>query len=99
MTNIQAKLERIFEFEKKLNALLDEEEYEQFLQQQELLGDLIKDFLKKHSETELNEVIDQLKRLQQIIHSLQERSSSCSQQLKEKSLLLQRNKNKINAYK
>ena len=49
MNNIRAKLEQIFEFEKELNHLLDEEKYESFQQQQELFGDQLKDFLNKYS--------------------------------------------------
>lgn len=99
MTYTQAKLDRIFEYVNKLNVILDEQEYEQFVQQQDLFSDLLKDFLKKHSQEELNSVIEHLKRLQQAVNLLQERSSNESKQLKQKSLALQRNKNKVNAYK
>jgi len=99
MTNIQAKLERLFEFEKKLNQLLDDEQYELFQQQQALFGDLIKDFLNKHSEDELTSVMEQLKKLQHSVKLLQERTDTSFKQLKEKSLLLQRNKKNIKAYK
>lgn len=99
MTNVQAKLERLFEFEKKLNLILDEEQYELFLQQQALFGDQVKDLLSKHSEDELNSVIKQLKKLQHNIQLLQDRADVFYKQLKEKSLALQRNKNKIKAYK
>jgi len=99
MTSIQAKLERLFEFEKKLNQLLDDEQYELFQQQQALFGDLIKDFLNKHSEDELTSVMEQLKKLQHSVKLLQERTDTSFKQLKEKSLLLQRNKKNIKAYK
>jgi len=99
MTSIQAQLERLSEFEKKLNQLLDDEQYELFQQQQALFGDLIKDFLNRHSEDELNSVLAQLKSLRSRVKLLQERTIVSSKQLKEKSLLLQRNKNKIKAYK
>lgn len=99
MTNTQAKLEILFEFEKKLNQLLDEEEYELFLQQQNLFGDQLKNFLNNHSEDELVSVIEHLKRLKSMVESLQQRADIYTKQLKEKSLKLQRNKKKIQAYK
>jgi len=99
MTRIHAKLEQLFEFDKKLNQLLDEEQYELFQQQQDLFSDLLKDFLNRHSEDELNSVLAQLKSLRSSVKLLQERTIVSSKQLKEKSLLLQRNKNKIKAYK
>lgn len=99
MTNIQAKLEQLFEFERKLNETLEREEYELFFQQQALFGDQVKDFLNKHSQTELNNELKQLKRLKSMIKLLQEKSEAYTKTLKEQSLLLQRNKNKIKAYK
>lgn len=99
MTNTQAKLEILFEFEKKLNQLLDEEEYELFLQQQNLFGDQLKNFLNNHSEGELVSVIEHLKRLKSMVESLQQRADIYTKQLKQKSLQLQRNKKKIQAYK
>ncbi|MEI6896498.1 MAG: hypothetical protein V5786_03230 [Psychromonas sp.] len=99
MTRIQAKIERLLDFEKKLNLLLDEQDYELFLQQQDLFGDLLKDFLSKHSENELNNFIKQLKSLEDMVYLLRGRSGACLEKLKEKSLLLQRNKKKIKAYK
>lgn len=99
MTNIHAKLEVLFEFEKKLSLLLAEEEYEKFKQQQDLFSDQIKDLLSKHSENELNNFIEELKKLQNKVQLLQQQADACYLSLKNKSLLLQRNKSKINAYK
>jgi len=99
MTNIQAKLERLFEFNKELHLLLENEEYEEFQKQQELFGDLVKDFLNKHDEKELVSVIKPLKRLKNMVKLLQEQSEECAQELKQQSLSLKRNKNKIQAYK
>jgi len=99
MTNINAKLEVLFEFEKKLNLLIVEEEYEEFRQQQDLFGDLLKDFLTKHTENELLTVIEPLKTLKKKISTLQEKADSSFKTLKDKSLALQRNKKKIKAYK
>lgn len=99
MNNIKAKLEQIFEFEKELNILLDEENYSSFQQQQELFGDQLKDFLNKYSQHELNEEIKQLKRLEGLVQDLQKRANIDTQKLKGLSLQMQRNKKKINAYK
>jgi len=99
MNNIKAKLEQIFEFEKELNILLDEEDYESFKQQQDLFGDQLKDFLKKYSQAELNEEITQLKRLDDLVQKLRERADIDAKKLKAQSLKMQRNKSKINAYK
>ena len=99
MTNIKAQLELLFEFEKKLNLLLDEEQYELFQQQQDLFTDQIKNLLDNNSESDLSAVITELKLLESKIEALQTRSTSYFEQLKEKSLLQKRNKNKIKAYK
>ena len=99
MTNIQAQLEQLFEFEKTLNYLLDNQEYKQFQQQQELFSDKIKHVLNNQSQQDLNDNIEQLKRLKKSVESLQQRADVDFKQLKDKSLLLQRNKKKIKAYK
>lgn len=99
MNNINAQLERLFEFEKQLNQLLDEEQYEQFQQQQDLFTDQVKYLLDNSSEEILATVITQLKQLEYAIKQLQSRSSVYFQELKEKSLLQRRNKSKIKAYK
>jgi hypothetical protein len=99
MTNIQAQLELLFEFEKQLNLLLDNEEYGQFQQQQELFSDKIKYLLDSQSEQTLNEHIQQLVNLESAVQRLQHRADMGYKKLKEKSLLLQRNKSKIKAYK
>lgn len=99
MNNIKAKFEQFFEFEKDLNILLDEENYEEFQEQQALFASQLKDFLAKYSQEELNNEIEQLKRLDDLIQKLQARAKIDSQKLKEQSLLMQRNKKKVNAYK
>lgn len=99
MSNTQAKLEQLFEFTQELRRLLESEEYELFNQQQALFGDLLKDFLTKSPESELVKVIEQLKNLQNVVKSLQQQADIATSQLKEQSLSLQRNKNKIKAYK
>ena len=99
MNRFEAKIERLFEFLNELNVLLDQEDYVKFQQQQELFGDLLKDFLNKHSESELNSIIDQLKKIKIKVKTLKERTDKDAKNLKEKSLFFQRNKNKIKAYK
>lgn len=99
MNRFEAKIERLFEFLNELNELLDQEDYVNFQQQQDLFGDLLKDFLNKHSESELNSVIDQLKKIKIEVKTLKERTDKDAKNLKEKSLSFQRNKNKIKAYK
>lgn len=99
MGETQAKLDRLFEFVKSLEALLAAEEYEKFNQEQALFGDLLKDFLTKTSQNELVNLIEQLKNMQNMVKSLQQQADIATEQLKQKSLSLQRNKNKIKAYK
>lgn len=99
MTNIKAQLELLFESEKKLNLLLDNEEYESFQQQQDLFSAQIRATLDNHSQESLSSVIEELKLLESKVGVLQNRSATHFEQLKEKSLLQKRNKNKINAYK
>lgn len=99
MTNIQAQLEQLLELNLKLNNLLDDEEWELFQQQQEIFSDKIKYLLDSSSEQELGKIIEQLKLLESNVQLLQQRADVYFKQLKEKSLLLQRNKSKIKAYK
>ena len=99
MTNIQAQLEQLFEFEKELNNLLDDEEYKQFQQQQELFSDKIKHVLNSQPQQILSDNIAHLKKLKNSVELLQQRADTEFNQLKDKSLSLQRNKNKIKAYK
>ena len=98
MIDIQMRLHKLFEFEKKLHLLLDEQQYGLFNQHQALFGDLLRDFLKKHATSELNSVVEELTMLKSRMAAIQARAVTETQQLKEKTLLLQRNKNKIKAY-
>jgi gas vesicle protein len=99
MTNIKAKLEMLFERHQKLEQLLNEEKYASFFKQQMLFGDQVKDCLNSYSEEQLLSVIDQLKELKKRVKALKDRADICTKELKDKSLQLQRNKKKINAYK
>ncbi|MDN2662882.1 hypothetical protein [Psychromonas sp. 14N.309.X.WAT.B.A12] len=99
MTNVQASIDRLLESEKHLHKLLDEQQYEQFLQQQEIFGNQLKTCVDSYTEEQLLDVIAPLKRLQESLNTLQQRAEGISLDLKEKSLILQRNKKKIKAYK
>ncbi|PKG39896.1 hypothetical protein [Psychromonas sp. Urea-02u-13] len=99
MNTTQAQLERLFELEKELNILLDEERYEEFLPQQDQFSAQIKYLLDNSPEEEMLRVISQLQRLENAVELLQQRSNVYFLQLKEKSLLQRRNKSKIKAYK
>ncbi|WP_094752390.1 hypothetical protein [Psychromonas sp. CD1] len=99
MINIQTQLNALFKLEKKLNQLLDDEEYELFQQQQIFLSDQMNALLYNNPEPILVGVIDDLKCLESTIALLQSKAKIIHQQLKEKSLSQKRNKNKIQAYK
>ncbi len=97
--NITEQLNNLFKLEKELSTLLDNEEYETFQLQQDNFSDLIKALLDNNKPEVLSTVIEQLKQLENAVGQLQERSEVYFQQLKEKSLLQQRNKSKMKAYK
>ena len=99
MTNVQASIDRLLESEKHLHKLLDEQHYEQFLEQQAIFGNQLKACVNSYTEVQLLDVIAPLKRLQESLNNLQERAQDISIDLKKKALVLQRNKQKIKAYK
>lgn len=99
MNNIQAKLEVLFEFDTKLNQLLDDEKYASFFKQQNLFDDQIKDCINSYSDEDLLSVIDKLKQLQHKVKMLKERADTHTKKLKAQSLKFQSNKKKIKAYK
>jgi len=96
---IVLQLEELFKSEQQLTALLENEQYEQFQQQQDIFTAQIRKLLDSNSPETLATVINELKQLDTSITVLQNKSEKCCQQLKQKSLLQKRNKNKINAYK
>lgn len=93
------QLDELFKLEKQLTALLENEQYEQFQQQQDIFTAQIRELLDSNSPETLASVINELKQLDTSISILQNKSELCCQLLKQKSLLQKRNKNKINAYK
>ncbi|AGH81997.1 hypothetical protein PCNPT3_10295 [Psychromonas sp. CNPT3] len=99
MLNIQTQLLALFKLQTKLHQILDDENYELFQQQQVFFSDQVNALLYNNPEPILVGVIDDLKRLEDAIATLQSRSKKVHQQLKDKSLLQKRNKSKIQAYK
>ncbi|PKF62892.1 hypothetical protein CW745_05580 [Psychromonas sp. psych-6C06] len=97
--DISTQLANLFALEEKLSDLLDNEQYEAFQQHQDLFSDQIKALLDNNSEQVLATKVEQLKKLENAVAELQNRSEHYYQALKEKSLQQQRNKNKIKAYK
>jgi len=96
---ITLQLEALIKLEQQLTALLENEQYEQFQQQQDIFTAQIRDVLDSNSPETLATVINELKQLDASITLLQNKSEKYCQQLKQKSLLQKRNKNKLNAYK
>ncbi|MCP4323280.1 MAG: hypothetical protein GY951_06270 [Psychromonas sp.] len=99
MMDISTQLTNLFTLEKELSSLLDNEDYEAFQRQQDTFTDQIKALLDNTPQEVLITVIEQLKTLEHNVGELRNRSDIHFQKLKEKSLLQQRNKSKINAYK
>ncbi|MCW8995966.1 MAG: hypothetical protein OQK77_09150 [Psychromonas sp.] len=98
-TPIQLQLEQLFKFEQQLHRLLEDEQYEQFQQQQVVFSAQIKTLLDSSPADRLNTAIDELNLLKKNIARLKNRSENAFKQLRQKSLLHRRNKNRINAYK
>ena len=98
-SQIERQLEELFEFEQHLHLLLENEQYEELQQQQAIFAATIKTLLDSNSAETLNAVVSKLKQLETNIATLKNRSENSFKQLKEKSLLQKRNKNRVNAYK
>ena len=96
---IQAQLTKLLEHESQLNTFLDNQEYDLFQEQQNLFSKKIKSILDNSSIESLNTVLEPLKALEIRVIALQRKSELHFNQLKEKSLLQKRNKNKLKAYK
>jgi len=99
MNEVKATFEQFFAFEKVLNLLLDEEDFDAFTEQQNVFQTQLKDFISRCSEQELNEQLPLLEQLEKQVEQLHQRAKVSTNQLKDKSLALQRNKKKLNAYK
>ncbi|RBW47423.1 hypothetical protein DS885_03225 [Psychromonas sp. B3M02] len=99
MTDLATGIQTLLDSEQQLHKLLDEQQYEQFLQQQEMFGKQLKACISSLTEAQLISAIAPLNQLQERLDTLQSRAEKVGQDLKEKALILQRNKKKINAYK
>ena len=97
--HIEQQLDALLTLQKQLNILLKEEQYEDFLQQQIILSQQIKEFMDSHSPDSLTQVLNKLRRLEEKTTALTIQAESHFKQLKDKSLLQQRNKNRLKAYK
>jgi tetrahydrodipicolinate N-succinyltransferase len=98
-TVIERQLAELFKLEQQLHVLLEKEQYEQFQQQQAVLSSQIKVLVNTNPTESLNRVLKKLQELEKNIAILQSRADACFEQLKNKSLLQKRNKNRLKAYK
>ena len=98
-SHIEQQLDALLTLQKKLSILLKEEQYEDFQRQQIKLSQQIKAFMDSHSQDSLTQVLNKLQRLEEKTITLTIQAKSHFKQLKDKSLLQQRNKNRLKAYK
>ncbi len=96
---IEDQLNALFAVVKLLHKLIEDEEYEQFKQQQELLSSNLEELLDGSSQEALIFNLEALKKLEAEIEILQEKSQTCMVQLKDRSLKQKRTSNKLKAYK
>ena len=82
--DITEQLNNLFNLEKELSSLLDNEEYEAFQLQQDNLTDQIKALLDNNKPEVLTTVIDQLKELESAVGQLQTRSEVLFSTIKRK---------------
>jgi len=99
MNEINATFEQFFIFEKALNALLDDENFDAFSEQQAHFQNQLEAFLKGCSAQQLEQQVVHIERLASLVEQLHQRAERETKKLKDQSLALQRNKKKINAYK
>lgn len=98
-TLIQTQLEKLLEHELQLNIILDNQDYKSYQEQESLFSEQVKLFIINNSTESLNNITEQIKDFELKIKALQKKSEAHLNQLKEKSLLQRRNKNKLKAYK
>ena len=99
MKEIEFQINNLLELKNELGELLEEKSYEEFKQKQNELAKSIHHFFEKNTKESINLVIPKLKKLEEDIDKLQSTATKELQDLKRKSLLQKRNKNKLNAYK
>jgi hypothetical protein len=97
--DINTQLRQLFTLERELTTLLKNKQVDKFYQRQMFFSDQISTLLKKNSPDVLTAIIEDLKRLEKKVGLLCSQADIYLQQLKEKSLLQQRNKSKMKAYK
>lgn len=99
MKEIELQINDLLELKNELDELLEKKSYEEFEQKQNELAKSIHHFFEKNSKKSMNEFILKLKELEENIDKLQSTATKELQDLKRRSLLQKRNKNKLNAYK
>ncbi|MCK5819511.1 MAG: hypothetical protein KAH18_09740 [Psychromonas sp.] len=97
--DINTELRQLFTMESELKRLLKNKEVEKFHQRQQFFTDQVSIFLKQNSPDVLTPVMKDLKLLEKRVGHLCSEADIYMQELKAMSLLQQRNKNKLNAYK
>jgi predicted lactoylglutathione lyase len=96
---IEQQLDVLLTEQQKLELLLTHEQYEVFQQQEITLSLQIKKFMNSHSTDSLIKVLTKLQTLEKKTIQLKTLAEVHYKQLKDKSLLQQRNKNRLKAYK
>lgn len=97
-TSIEQLLDELLMQQQQLEVLLKEEQYEAFQQQQITLSLQIKRLMNNHSQESLITVFTKLQVLEKKTIQLKALAEVHFKQLKDKSLLQRRNKNRLKAY-
>ena len=97
--SIELQLDALLTQQQQLEILLKQEQYEVFQQQEITLSLQIKTFMNSYSPNSLTKVLAKLQALEKKTIQLKTLADIHYKQLKDKSLLQQRNKNRLKAYK
>lgn len=97
--DINTQLRQLFTIERELTKLLKDKQVDKFHQRQLFFTDQVSTLLKSNRPDALASVLEELKKLEKRVGQLCSQADIYLQQLKEQSLLHQRNKSKIKAYK
>jgi len=98
MATIQYKIKNIFKLIEKLDEALSLKDFEKFKTIETTYSDQLKNLLSTESEENLVGIIEELKKIENLTVSIQDKAKISLIQLKEESLQFKRNKNKIKAY-
>ena len=98
MATIQYKIKNIFKLIEKLDEALSLKDFEKFKTIETTYSDQLKNLLSTESEENLVGIIEELKKIENLTASIQDKAKISLIQLKEESLQFKRNKNKIKAY-